>query len=83
MAKLCFICDASREAKKGMIAPIILNEIVDSSQCEDCQRRIAEDKHFKEVEQPKITIEFIQHLNDIDRDAEWKQKLIDKILPPN
>lgn len=84
MAKLCFTCDASREARKGMMTPTFpLNEIVDSSQCEDCQSRLNETKHFNEVEQPKIIIEFIQNISEIDRDSIWKQKLIDKILPTN
>lgn len=60
MAKLCFVCEASAEAKKGTMTPSLpLNEIVDSSECENCQRQMKESRYYRAVKKqaPEIPLE--------------------------
>lgn len=83
MKKLCFRCESSMWAKKGGGLPDLSIEIVDSSKCEKCIRVIEENMYFKEVEQPRIHLEFIQMMKDIDRPQEWKNNLVSKIFTEN
>lgn len=92
MANLCSDCQSMRFIKEGkklfsskvFIPPTIadFHTLVPKAQCEDCavQRKKEEEAA---AEQAKIHTWFIQHMQEIPRDDEWKQKMLDKLLPPN
>lgn len=92
MAKLCSDCQSMGFIKEGsklyrskvFIPPTTADfyTLVPKSQCEDCAERRRQDDVQAE-EQAKVYTWFIQHMQEIPRDEEWKQKMLDRILPPN
>lgn len=93
MKKSCLFhsaCWSKEEFEKSLenieIPGIDFELVNDSKDCDECRKEEMEyNERIKRLNEEfeRNKIEFIQNISSIPRPKEWKQKLINRLLPPN